>query len=477
VAPALAGHHGRRLTMDKREMTGSSADFGPFAERMRAEQLPDIAIRTFEHYYMELVRGQTGLISESEIAPVEALPDMEHLPVGLAEVGRQALGKAVLLKLNGGLGTSMGLEKAKSLLVVRDGLTFLDIIARQALHAGVPLVLMNSFSTRADSLQVLEKYAGLDGRIPLDFAQHKAPKVLQEGLAPAIWPQDRQLEWCPPGHGDIYTALLTSGMLDTLLDEGYEVAFVSNADNLGAKLDPLVLGYFVDKGLTFLMEAADRTAADRKGGHLALRKRDGRLLLRESAQCPTNDVEAFQDIRRHRYFNTNNLWIHLPALRQMLESQGGVLRLPMIRNSKTIDPRDPSSPKVYHLESAMGAAISIFDGAGALRVPRSRFAPVKTCNDLLGVRSDAYLMTDDWQVVLSPRRRFGVPVIDLDPRFYRLIDQMESRFPYGPPSLIDCERLTVRGDVRFGSGVVCRGVVEVVNDGEGQMIYPPTQTG
>jgi len=161
----------------------------------------------------------------------------------------------------------------------------------------------------------------------------------------------------------------------------------------------------------------------------------------------------------------------------MLESQGGVLRLPMIRNSKTIDPRDPSSPKVYHLESAMGAAISIFDGAGALRVPRSRFAPVKTCNDLLGVRSDAYLMTDDWQVVLSPRRRFGVPVIDLDPRFYRLIDQMESRFPYGPPSLIDCERLTVRGDVRFGPGVVCRGVVEVVNDGEGQMIYPPTQTG
>jgi len=463
--------------MDKREMTRINADFGPFAERMRAEQLPEIAIRTFEHYYRELVRGQTGLIAESDIAPVEALPDMKQLPAGLSEVGRQALGKAVLLKLNGGLGTSMGLEKAKSLLVVRDDLTFLDIIARQALHAGVPLVLMNSFSTRADSLQVLEKYPGLHGRIPLDFAQHKVPKVLQDGLAPAIWPQDPQLEWCPPGHGDIYTALLTSGMLDTLLDKGYEVAFVSNADNLGAELDPLVLGYFVDRGLTFLMEAADRTAADRKGGHLALKKSDGRLLLRESAQCPAGDVEAFQDVHRHRYFNTNNLWIHLPALQQLLTTQSGVLRLPMIRNSKTIDPRDPSSPTVYHLESAMGAAISVFDGAGALRVPRSRFAPVKTCNDLLGVRSDAYLLTDDWQVVLSPRRRFGVPVIDLDPRYYKLIDQMESRFPYGPPSLIDCERLTIKGDVRFSPGVVCRGDVEVVNDGDGQMIYSPTQTG
>lgn len=458
-------------------MTEINADFGPFAERMRAEQLPDIAIRTFKHYYMELVRGQTGLIAESDIAPVDALPDMEQLPAELSEVGRQALGKAVLLKLNGGLGTSMGLEKAKSLLVVRDDLTFLDIIAHQALHAGVPLVLMNSFSTRADSLQILDKYPDLHGSSPLDFAQHKVPKVLQDGLAPAFWPQDPQLEWCPLGHGDIYTALLTSGMLDTLLDKGYEVAFVSNADNLGAELDPLVLGYFVDKGLTFLMEAADRTAADRKGGHLAERKSDGRLLLRESAQCPAGDVEAFQDVHRHRYFNTNNLWIHLPALRQLLKSQSGVLRLPMIRNSKTIDPRDPSSPKVYHLESAMGAAISVFDGAGALRVPRSRFAPVKTCNDLLGVRSDAYLLTGDWQVVLSPRRRFGVPVIDLDPRFYKMIDQMESRFPYGPPSLVNCERLTVKGDVRFGPGVVCRDVVEVVNDGDGQMIYPPTQTG
>ncbi len=457
-------------------MTGVKADFAPFAERMRAERLPDIAIRTFKHYYMELAEGQTGLIAESDIAPVESLPDMDRLPASLAGVGRAAMGKAVLLKLNGGLGTGMGMEKAKSLLVVRDGLTFLDIIARQALQADVPLVLMNSFSTRADSLCLLEKYPDLRVRIPLDFVQHKAPKVLQESLAPATWRQDPELEWCPPGHGDIYTALLTSGMLDTLLDNGCEIAFVSNADNLGAELDPLVLGYFVDKGLPFLMEVADRTVADRKGGHLAQRQSDGRLLLRESAQCPDDDAEAFQDITRHRYFNTNNLWIHLPALQRLLRERDGVLRLPMIRNSKTVDPRDPSSPKVYQLESAMGAAISAFVGAGALRVPRSRFAPVKSCDDLLGVRSDAFVLTDAWQIVLNPKRRCGVPVIDLDPRYYRLIDQLESRFPYGPPSLVDCEQLTVKGDVMFGPGVVCRGVVEVVNDGEEQMNYPPTKT-
>ncbi len=124
----------------------------------------------------------------------------------------------------------------------------------------------------------------------------------------------------------------------------------------------------------------------------------------------------------------------------------------MIRNSKTLDPRDPSSPKVYQLETAMGAAIASFEGSGALRVPRTRFAPVKTCDDLLGVRSDAFVLTEDWRVVLRPARRYGVPVISLDPKYYKLIDQMEARFPYGPPSLIECERLTVKGDVRFGRG-------------------------
>jgi UDP-N-acetylglucosamine pyrophosphorylase len=179
-------------------------------------------------------------------------------------------------------------------------------------------------------------------------------------------------------------------------------------------------------------------------------------------------MDSFQDIARHRYFNTNNLWINLPALSRLLAEKGGVLGLPMIRNSKTLDPRDPTSPKVYQLETAMGAAISAFEGASALRVPRTRFAPVKTCDDLLGVRSDAYVLTPEWRVVLNPERRFGVPVISLDPRYYKLIDQMESRFPYGPPSLLECERFTVKGNVFFGPGVVCRGVVEVVNDGAKQ---------
>ncbi len=455
-----------------REKEGTArvkGDFGPFEERMAAERLPEIVIRSFGHYYGQLAAGETGLIAEREIRPVESLPDLEQLPADLAEVGRAALPKTVLLKLNGGLGTGMGLERAKTLLMVREGLTFLDIIARQAIHAGVPLVLMNSFNTHDDSLAALARYPELHRDIPLDFLQHKVPKVVQEDLTPARWPADPELEWCPPGHGDIYAALVTSGMLETLLGHGYETIFVANADNLGAELDLKLLGYFVHQRLPFLMEAADRTGADRKGGHLARRTGDGRLVLRESAQCPEEDSDAFQDIERHRYFNTNNLWINLPALDALLRQRDGLLHLPMIRNSKTVDPRDPDSPKVYQLETAMGSAIAAFEGAGALRVPRTRFSPVKNCDDLLAVRSDAYVLTPDWQVTVHPDRTEGVPVIRLDPRFYKMIDQMEARFPDGPPSLIDCARLTVQGDVLFGPGVVCRGAVEVTNPSEAQL--------
>jgi UTP--glucose-1-phosphate uridylyltransferase len=299
--------------------------------------------------------------------------------------------------------------------------------------------------------------------------QTAVPKVLQETLAPAEWPADPDLEWNPPGHGDLYTALVTSGTLDLLLDHGYEYVFVSNADNLGAVLDEQILGYIAEHQIPFLMEVANRTEADKKGGHLA-RLRDGQLVLRESAQCPDDDQAIFQDITRHRYFNTNNLWFRLSALKELLERHEGVLQLPMIRNSKTLDPKDSASPKVYQLETAMGAAIAIFPSAQALRVPRTRFAPVKVTSDLLGLWSDLYVLTDDWKVVLDPSRGGRPITIDLDPRYYKLIDDLQARVPDGAPSLLHCSRLVVQGDVRFEAGVRILGEAEIRNPGPEQLV-------
>ena len=430
-------------------------------EKMRAEGLPDVAIDNFAHYYEQLERGETGMLPESEIEPVDDLPRADDLPDGGDEIER-----AIVLKLNGGLGTSMGMTKAKSLIEAKDGLTFLDVVVRQVLGlrertgARLPLVLMNSFATRDDTLKALAEHDGIEADVPLDFVQGKVPKLLADDLTPVTWERNPAQEWAPPGHGDIYTSLVTSGMLDTLLDAGYEYAFISNSDNLGAVLDTRILGWFARESLPFAMEVATRTEADRKGGHLARRATDGGLLLRETAQTPDEDLEKLQDIGRHKYVNTNNLWANLRALKTTLEERDGVLGLPMIVNRKTVDPGDKSSPAVIQLESAMGAAIGVFEGAAAIHVSRRRFAPVKTTDDLLVVRSDAYVLTEASHVELAPSRE-EPPFVDLDDDYYKLLADFEERFAGGAPSLVEADRLIVKGDVRFGSRVVVRGAVEV----------------
>lgn len=453
------------------------ADFGhlfaPFAAKMQKAGLPDLAVENFKGHYRQLVDGETGFLSERRLSPVESLPDSEAFGERLDRLGILTLPKTVMVKLNGGLGTGMGLHKAKSLLEVETGVSFLDSIALQSIQLGLPLILMNSFATRGDSLTVLSRHSELRQDLPFDFLQHKVPKVRQSDLSPVEVPGDPELEWCPPGHGDIYTALITSGILQLLLENDYRYAFVSNADNLGAFLDPRILGYFVETGTEFLMEAADRTEADKKGGHLArIAKGDQRLILRESAQCPSEDEPHFQDINRHRYFNTNNLWIDLHALWELMRQGACPPELPLIRNPKTADPTDPSSTPVYQLETAMGAAISVFENGRAIRVPRTRFVPVKTCADLLVVRSDATVLTEDFQIVPHPSRGESVPIVSLDERYYTLIDDLDERFPEGPPSLLHCEALSIEGDVGFGRNVVVMGTVALQNRTSDRQFVP-----
>ncbi len=448
-------------------------------EKLEADGAGEAVVAAFRHAAQSLQAGDTGLLREDQLSPVTGLPDAERLDEPGADIA-ELLDRTVIIKLNGGLGTSMGMTRAKSLLEVKDGLSFLDIGARQVLalrerFAGdsprLPLVLMNSFATREDSLAALERYDDLSADLPADIVQSRVPKLLDDGsLRPVAWPADPALEWAPPGHGDLYPALAGSGMLATLVERGYRYAFVSNADNLGAVLEPRILAWLAKEEIPFLMEVADRTAADRKGGHLA-RRADGGLVLREVAQTVPEDLDAFQDITRHRYFNTNTIWLDLQALAAEF-ARDGVLELPMIVNRKTVDPADRSSPAVIQLETAMGAAIDAFDGARAVRVPRSRFAPVKTTDDLLVLRSDAYVLDERAQIGLTPGRGGVAPLVSLDPRHYRLLADFEQRFPGGAPSLVGCDSLTVRGDVRFGAGVVVRGTVAVEQHGGEQATVP-----
>jgi UTP--glucose-1-phosphate uridylyltransferase len=436
-----------------------------FKEKMQKEGLQPLVIETFTYYYNKLLTGETGLVYDREIQPVEAseIGDFKNLNK-YAAAGRRVLNHSVRIVLNGGLGTTMGLTGPKSLIEAKNGKTFLEIILNQAESSGVPLALMNSFNTRDATLAALSKLK--PSPTPLQFVQHKFPKIRQQDLAPATWPQNPELEWNPPGHGDVFTALNTSGMLKQLLKNGIRYAFIHNLDNLGARLEESLLGYFAEHGFSFMMEVAEKTPADIKGGHLA-RHHNGRLLLREAAQCPREEIAAFEDINRYGFFNTNNIWINLKSLKALFEKEQ-TIRLPMIINPKTVDPRNPDSAPVFQIETAMGAAISLFDDTTAVRVPRSRFFPVKSCNDLLALRSDCYVMGEKNNLKINPKRlsagRSDTVKIRLDPDFYGKIDLMEARFREGLPSLVNCESLSIEGDVHFESEITIKDSVSIKNN-------------
>ena len=434
--------------------------------------LSDPTVKGFLRAVTEVAKGATGLICEAEIEPISDLPQSASLAGDVANV-RSLVDQLAIIKLNGGLGTGMGLAGPKSLLRVKGTDTFLDIIAKQVLGFrerfggdSPGFYLMNSFSTQAETLDFLKKYPRLaDSSGKLDFLQSKVPKLCFDSLLPADSEGDSDLEWCPPGHGDIYPSMVSSGLLQSLLDQGVKYLFVSNSDNLGATVDFPILSYFAESGAGFMMEVARRTGADRKGGHLARRRADGRLVLRESAQCADSESEQFQDVNRYTYFNTNNLWIQIEHLKRELDQRDGVLELPIIKNRKTLDPRDPSSPSVLQLESAMGAAIECFEKSIAIEVPRARFSPVKTTADLLSLWSDAYVLTEDHRLILAPSRDGRPPVVSLDSDHYKFIADFERHFPQGVPGMIECDSLKICGDLRFDSGVICRGKVSFENTG------------
>lgn len=436
-------------------------------EKMRAAGVDPVAIGVFSHFYRLCERGETGIIPENSIAPLLDPPQLAQVEVSEATAAA-ALGRTVMIKLNGGLGTSMGLDSAKTLLPVRDGKNFLDLIVEQVRYArqhfGVPLPLlfMDSFRTQRDTLAHLARYPDLAvAGLPLDFLQNAEPKLRRDDLTPVEHPADPSLEWCPPGHGDLYTALWGSGILDALIEAGFRYASVANGDNLGAAPNPVLAGWFAGTGAPYAAEVCPRTVNDRKGGHLAIRKSDGQLILRDTAQTAPEDLAFFTDEHVHPYFHANNLWLDLVQVRAAMRDRDGVLGLPLILNEKTVDPGDPSSTPVIQLESAMGAAIEVFAGARAIAVGRDRFLPVKTTNELMLLRSDVFDLGQDGRLVATT----AIPEIDLTGRYYKLVDDFESRVKV-VPSLRRAESLVVRGDWVFDEPAEVVGAVTLPETGE-----------
>lgn len=376
------------------------------------------------------------------------------------------LNRLAVLKLNGGLGTSMGCVGPKSVIEVRDGNTFLDLAVRQIEHlnrnhdADVPLLLMNSFNTDADTAKIIKKYQGHRIRVRT-FNQSKFPRILKDSLLPVPSAYDDAGEsWYPPGHGDLFESLVSSGELDYLINQGKEVLFVSNGDNLGATVNTKILNHMIDTESEFIMELTDKTRADVKGGTLI--NYDGQVRLLEIAQVPKEHVEDFKSIKKFKNFNTNNLWINLKAIKRLVEANG--IKSEIIPNQKTIS-NGSSDINVLQLETAVGASIKHFNNAHGIVVPRSRFLPVKTCSDLLLVKSDLFYL-EHGALKLDPiRDGFANPLIKLGSHFKK-VSNFQSRISH-MPKILELDHLTITGNVTLGKNITLKGTVIIVcNEGD-----------
>ncbi|TYI67862.1 hypothetical protein E1A91_D08G048600v1 [Gossypium mustelinum] len=403
-----------------------------------------------EAQHIEWSKIQTP--TDEVVVPYDTLAPLSDDP---AET-KKLLDKLVVLKLNGGLGTTMGCTGPKSVIEVRNGFTFLDLIVQQIENlnkkygCNVPLVLMNSFNTHDDTLKIVDKYANSNIQIHT-FNQSQYPRLVAEDFTPfPCKGQPGKDGWYPPGHGDVFPALMNSGKLATFLSQDKEYAFVANSDNLGAIVDLKILNHLVKNKNEYCMEVTPKTLADVKGGTLI--SYEGKVQLLEIAQVPDAHVNEFKSIEKFKIFNTNNLWLNLNAVKRLVEADA--LKMEIIPNPKEVE-----GTKVLQLETAAGAAIRFFDHAIGINVPRSRFLPVKATSDLLLVQSDLYTLVDGFVSRNSARENPENPSIELGPEFKK-VSNFLSRFKT-IPSIINLDSLTVTGDVWFGAGIVLKGKVKI----------------
>ncbi|XP_065062336.1 UTP--glucose-1-phosphate uridylyltransferase-like isoform X1 [Rhopilema esculentum] len=423
----------------------------------------------FEELFGRFVedKGQ-GLVWDDISPPPESMirkyKDIELESYKPSDV-KKLLDKLVVLKLNGGLGTSMGCKGPKSLISVRNDNTFLDLTVQQIENLNkkydcdIPLVLMNSFNTDKDTQKSLRKYGSCRVKI-FSFEQSQFPRISKDSLRPIVADLNSEdLEhWYPPGHGDTYDSFANSGLLDMFIREGKEFVFVSNIDNLGATIDLNILNFLINQPddsnpCEFVMEVTDKTMADVKGGTLI--KYEGKLRLLEIAQVPKEHIDDFKAVNKFRIFNTNNLWMKLGAIHRLVKERA--LSMEIIINRKTLD----NGVNVIQLETAVGAAIKCFEGAIGVNVPRSRFLPVKTTSDLFLVMSNLYDMHSG-TLAMSHRRIFPTtPLVKITGRHFKKVADFLLRFA-SIPNILELDHLTVSGDVTFGRNITLKGTVIII---------------
>ena len=406
----------------------------------------------FERMLSQVKKGSKKVLDWSSIhAPDDSMQVHYH---SLRDPGfcPDNYSRLVIGKLNGGLGTSMGCSYPKSLIKVRGNKTFLDLICEQVheLNAkwgsNIPLLFMNSFYTD----QKISEFVG-NSELPITtFRQNMFPRLDPETFLPLCPEEWGDQIWYPPGHGDFYNCIEQQGILRSLIEDGKDILFISNADNLGAVADSKILNHMIEKEIPFLMEVTPKTPADVKGG--TLYEQNGKLKLLEIGQVPNEYIDDFCSQDKFSVFNTNNIWINLIALEKRLRK--GPLNLNVIANQKNIQGKP-----IVQLETAIGSAMDCFDDAVGLCVSRDRFMPVKKTEDLFLVQSNLFNL-DDGRLVRNEERIFdSLPEV----RFGSPLNQLEAFQKCFPviPDLLGLELPDVAGRVCFEGAASLKGRVRL----------------
>lgn len=412
-------------------------------------------------------------------------PPPDSMIVDYAEAGApsseqipELLNRLAVLKLNGGLGTSMGCAGPKSAIEVKDHLNFIDLSVRQIEHLNtaygttVPIILMNSFNTKKQTEKLISKHQHV-----WSFEQSMFPRIYADTLLPVL--SDRAYlgsgeadfettheGWYPPGHGDVFESLQDSGMLDKLLSMGKDYLFISNIDNLKSTVDLSILNYLQSQEIDFLMEVTKKTRADVKGGTLI--DYEGTLRLLEIAQVPEYHKTDFTSIRQFKIFNTNSVWVNLNSVKALLQKK--VMELEVIENKKKLS----SGEEVLQLETALGASIRYFNNSKGMVVPRERFLPVKTCSDLFLIQSSLFNIQHGTLVMNGRRAVEATPIIRLVGSRFKTIENFQKRIK-GAINIDELDHLTISGDVSLGKNITLKGNVIIVAE-EGQSITIPDGT-
>ncbi|RAP39217.1 nucleotide glucose-1-phosphate uridylyl transferase [Candidatus Marinamargulisbacteria bacterium SCGC AAA071-K20] len=415
-------------------------------------------IRLYINYLVDPIRKLSWKAIEAPNK--DSLLFLESLPNEIKQIGQDNLNKVAILKVNGGLGTSMGCNGPKAMITVAGSKNFLDITFSQiqavnsTFNCKIPLILMNSFNTSGETSEWVACQNSTD---IYTYEQEVFPRIDKNSGLP-FETSEEESEWNPPGHGSVYQALYDSGLLDKLIESGKEIIFISNVDNLGAVVDRSLLGVMISDKKDFLIETAPKTKMDVKGGTIVTN--NGRLTLLERAQVPDAHINEFEDINKFTIFNTNSLWINLKALKKSLEKSP--MELPLIVNPKTVD-----NKSIIQLETAMGAAIENFKNVGVIVVGRDRFLPVKKTNDLLLLQSSLFSL-DSLNIPRLDPSRTAVPMVSLDDH-YKTVHDFNTRFK-AIPNMLDCNSLSIEGDVRFEENVTLVGDVKIINTDSSPLI-------